>query len=299
MEENEKNGVASLFAEWTRSFADLWGEMIRHQAGGFGPAAGPWSAGLKGPSMKAHKNLEFGAKIAQTFMSMLNDPDNLNELLKGADAVPDVMMDMARHAWEGYFDIQKQYIERAAKLGQKTEAYKFEDIDHTFFETVKELYEEEIQKLFQIPQVGLTRFYQERVNRMLDRFNIFQAALNEFLYMFYVPIEKSSSVMQEKVEEMTEKGDISENFKDYYNMWIKILEGHYMKLLQSGEYTQVLDNTIRSLAEYRKAREEVMYDMLQNLPVPTNKEMDELYEEFYLLKKQVKQLAKKLENKKP
>jgi len=40
------------------------------------------------------------------------------------------------------------------------------------------------------------------------------------------------------------------------------------------------------------ARHRMLTDMLQSLPLPTNKEMDELYKELYLLKKRVRELEK-------
>jgi polyhydroxyalkanoate synthesis regulator phasin len=33
---------------------------------------------------------------------------------------------------------------------------------------------------------------------------------------------------------------------------------------------------------------------LQNLPIPTNKDMDELYKDLYILKKRVKELERKV-----
>jgi len=36
---------------------------------------------------------------------------------------------------------------------------------------------------------------------------------------------------------------------------------------------------------------------MQSLPIPTNKDMDELSKELYLLKKKVRELEKKLEEK--
>jgi hypothetical protein len=47
--------------------------------------------------------------------------------------------------------------------------------------------------------------------------------------------------------------------------------------------------------EYKAARDKVLTDMLQFLPVATNRDVDELYREFYELKKTVKELAKKFE----
>jgi hypothetical protein len=38
----------------------------------------------------------------------------------------------------------------------------------------------------------------------------------------------------------------------------------------------------------------VLVDVLQSLPIPTNREMDELYKEFHALKKTVKEMAKKI-----
>jgi polyhydroxyalkanoate synthase subunit PhaE len=145
-----------------------------------------------------------------------------------------------------------------------------------------------------MPQVGLTRIYQERANDALDKFNRAQVAIGEFLQMLSLPVEKSVKVMQEKLEEQAAEGKVSENFKDYYNMWIKILEGHYMTLYQSPEYAQCMVRTMTAVQEFKLGQQDVLTDMLQSLPIPTNKEMDELYKEFYVLKKTVKEMAKKV-----
>ena len=42
-------------------------------------------------------------------------------------------------------------------------------------------------------------------------------------------------------------------------------------------------------------RDEMMYDILKNVPIPTNRDMDDLYKEFYELKKKVRELSRKLE----
>ena len=143
-----------------------------------------------------------------------------------------------------------------------------------------------------IPQLGLARFYQERVSRALDEFNIFQANVAEFLHIFFLPMEKASKVMQEKLSEMAESGELPGDPKAYYQMWIKILEGHYMTLFKSPEYANAMGQTLNALENYKIAREKVIEDMLGMFPVPTQKDMDELYKELYHLKKKVKALEK-------
>ncbi len=293
--DQSQGDLTALFAEWTKSATDFWGNMLKTEGGMFGPFPGATEKNQAGPTYQAQKTWETGAKIFQSLMSTLNEPENLNAMMRGMDSLPEFVMKMTQQSWDGYLNLQKRWADQAVRMGKHTEAYKFEGIDQNVFKAWNEIYEKEFRKFLNVPQLGLNRFQQERVNRFVDRFNIFQAALSEFLYMFYIPIEKSSVVMQEKVEELAEKGEIHGNFKDYYNMWIRILEGHYMTLLKSPEYTQVMDNTIDALVQYRSAKEELLYDMLADLPVPTNRDMDELYKDFYLLKKKVKALSKKVE----
>ena len=66
-----------------------------------------------------------------------------------------------------------------------------------------------------------------------------------------------------------------------------------MTLFQSSEYTQSLNKTLNAMSEFSAVKKEILQDFLNMLPVPTHKEMDELYKEIYLLKKRIKELEKK------
>ena len=99
--------------------------------------------------------------------------------------------------------------------------------------------------------------------------------------------------MQDELARMADQGKLPESSKDYYRMWIKVLEGHYMTLFKSPGYTHTLGKTLDAMSAFMVARKEILEDALQALPVPTQKEMDELYREIYLLKKRVKELEKK------
>jgi len=105
-------------------------------------------------------------------------------------------------------------------------------------------------------------------------------------------MEKSNKVMQAKLAEMAEAGELPDDSKAYYQMWIKILEGHYMTLFKSPEYAEAMGQTLKALEDYKMTSEKVVEDILEMFPVPTQKDMDELYKEIYLLKKKVKALEK-------
>jgi polyhydroxyalkanoate synthesis regulator phasin len=203
---------------------------------------------------------------------------------------------MAKSGWEATFQIQQHLLEKAGKIGQRTEAYNFDNLDQEVFKASTEIYEKELQQYFHIPPLGLTRFYQERFNELLDKHNLFETTLAEFLSILYLPMEKSFKVLQEKLQTMAQEGILPKEAKENYAIWVKILEGHYMNLFKSKEYTDALHNTISKMEDYILARSEALYDILQFFPVPTNRDMDDLYKEFHLLKKRISELEKKVKS---
>ncbi|GBC63602.1 hypothetical protein DENIS_4600 [Desulfonema ishimotonii] len=311
MEQNKdkEKSAESLMAEWMKSSMNFWGDMAKAQSpffpGQFAKSDDTPDAEKereqtgKNAARQAQKTLETGSKIFQSFISTISKPENLESVLKGIDSVPDLMTMLTRQSWDSYSELQKQWMERIAKTGKQTKAYNFDDIDQETFKTLREIYENEFQKFLNIPSLGLTRFHQEKVNRLIDKSNLLHVALNEFLYLFSTPLEKTTAVMQEKLEEMAEAEEIHDDFNAYYNMWVKILEGHYMTLLKSPEYTQVMDEAIAALLQYKAAKEDMLCDVLRNFPVPTNRDMDELSKEIYLLKKKVRTLSRKLDETSP
>jgi hypothetical protein len=112
------------------------------------------------------------------------------------------------------------------------------------------------------------------------------------MQILMLPFEKTSKVMQEKIEEQVRERSIPEDPHEYYRMWLKILEGHYMTLFKSPEYTKVLAETMNAYEEFLSARNRILEDAMQSLPIPTNKDLDELYKELYQLKNRIKDLEK-------
>ncbi len=287
----EKSGPETLLAAWVKSATDFWGSMahmwLRTDGKGEQPPIPP-----EGDKSRMQETLESTMKSWQILSSAMREPETMDTLFKGINTLPEIVTKMTKAGWDTYFRMQQQWMERMGRIGSSAEAYKFEDLDQETFKAWKEIYEKEFRQFLQVPPLGLTRFYQERMARFLDKLNLFQGAMAEFMYLVYLPMERSSKIMQKKLEEMTGDGNLPETSQDYYRMWLKILEGHYMTLFKSREYTQVLSHTLDAMEEYLQARQELVRDIMQMFQVPTNKEMDELYQELYELKKRVKQLEK-------
>lgn len=303
MDENQqgKTEGMSFFNDWIKSSTDLWTSMLK-----MAPAAPEtpdasdasdapaWAPGKKAARSRPLESLESAGRMWQSLASVMSEPAMADAALKGMNTLPDIFLRAAQASWDVCFQIQKGSIEKAGKIGQKVEAYHFENLDPESFKALREIYEKEIRQFFHIPQLGLTRFYQERVGIFMDRLNLLEATLGEFLSMLKLPFEQTNKVMQQELERLTREGKVPKEAKSLYNLWVKILEGHFMTLFKSPEYNQTLADLFIKVTDFIVAKNEMFQDILQILPVPTYKEIDELYRDLHILKKRVRELEGQL-----
>lgn len=290
--QQEKTGAESLLETWMKMSTEFWGSMAQMWPDA-SKISGTSNTSKKGEKSRSQKSWESTLKTWQAWSSVMSKPGAMEDPFQEIGTRPEIMLKMVQAGLDGFFHLQRDWLERAGRIGKSTEAYKFENLDQGAFKELSELYEKEFKQFLNIPQLGLTRSYQERMGQVVDKFNLFQAIVGEFLYLLYLPIEKSSKVVQEKMTELADEGKLPEDSMDYYRMWIRILEGHYMTLFQSPEYTQTLGRILDAMGEFAVARRQILQDAMQSLPVPTHKDMDELYKDIYLLKKRIRELEKK------
>jgi polyhydroxyalkanoate synthase subunit PhaE len=239
------------------------------------------------------RQLDTNLNMFKSFSRMLEQPESESAAANAVNALPDIILKIAMSGFDVALQIQNHLLEKAGKIGRHTEAYNFENLDQNIFKALSEVYEKEIHQYFKIPPLGLTRFYQERLNELLDKHNVFETTLAEFLSILYLPMEKSFNVFQEKLQQMAEEGNFPTAIKENYAMWLKILEGHYMNLFKSSEYTESLHRMLNNLEDFITVRNETLQDFLKMLPVVTHKDIDALYKDFHLLKKRVKELERR------
>ena len=276
---NEKKedpfGMVSLVDTWMKSMGDVFGNMA-------GQSANP----------KAQANMDAALKNWQAIAGAMARPESISSLLKGSGAMPEMLLNLAQTSLGGFAKMQQNIMDSLGRVGVSAEAYKFQDIDGNIFHIWTDIYEKEFKKFFQIPQLGLMRIYQEKNNQLADKYNFFQATLSEFLNLLGLPFNRAMQVMQDKIGEMAENGTLPEDSKVYYNMWVKVLEGHYMNLYQTPEYVETMARTINALADFSAAKNAVLEDMLSLLPVTRKSDMDDMARELYELKKRLRKLEK-------
>lgn len=248
------------------------------------------------PKGRLDESLQATAKMWQTTIEAMGEPSALENFQKAAGMMPNLSLDLTQMCFQGIAKLQGQAGEWIKKRGAALTSADIQELDSELIKNLTESYDKELSRFLKIPQIGLNRFYQERILLAIDKQNSLQLKLSEFQHILYRPIEKSLNSLQQKMVEMAEAGPLDENSKTYYKLWIKLLEGHYMELFKQPEYAETMNKTLSALNDYVGARQTVINDHLKQVNIPSNLDLDELSKEIYLLKKRVRLLEKKTQN---
>ncbi len=280
---------SSMFP-WMKSAVDMWLNVAQAVP----PNADSTLRAQTAVQNRFTKQMETNLNFIKSFSQMMSQPESLSAAANSITALPEILIKMSKSMYEAFSQIHNQLVEKAGRIGRQTEAYNFDNIDQEVFRALSDVYEKELRQYLKIPPLGLTRFYQERLNELLDKHNLYETTMAEFLSVLYLPIEKSFSVFQERLRLLAEEGKFPKDPRESYAIWIKILEGHYMTLFKSKEYTDALHRTLNRTEDFLMAKDKALRDFLQLLPVATHSDLDDLYKEFHVLKKRVKELEKRL-----
>jgi class III poly(R)-hydroxyalkanoic acid synthase PhaE subunit len=296
----QDNEMGRLVESWMAMAQNFWQDMGANREEGLGSSGlnfdftGNGNQGDEN-KYKTYKTWEASVNNSISFLKLMTAPENQDTLYRSVLTYTEALTQAAGDSLENFTEFQSQVVKSFAKVGEHTKAYNLDDLDHSTFESFRELYRSELQKYLKIPKIGLPREFHERLSELADKSNIFSSYLLELIYQFTTPFEKTNRAMQTKIKGMLEGGEVVEDTRQVYNEWIKVLEGHFMELLKSREYTDVLNNTITSLAAYKGVKNEVTDVFLKEMQIPTGREMDEVYKDIYQMKRKIRELTRQVE----
>lgn len=275
--------------DWMNMLNQFWGPLTQNWMAAMTTPTGAQSTKSKG---RVGETMQSTIKMWQAMFKTISSPESSVHFKTASQMTPDILLSFSQTCMRAFMDFQNQMGDWLQKTGQSAKPSDFEDLDKELIHRWTDTYEKEFSQFLKIPQIGLGRFYQEKMLQAVDKSNLFQAAVSEFLHVLYLPIEKSFQILQHKVAEQVDAGELDENPKVTYNMWIQILEGCYMELFKQQEFAETLQKTIEALSDYITARQAIINDVLKAMAVPTHEDLDELYKEIHLLKKRIRNFEK-------
>ncbi len=159
-----------------------------------------------------------------------------------------------------------------------------------------EAYENTFGKFFRMPGLGLTREYEERTKKALEAEAKFLTALPNFQKQL---VEASKTAMDNVVGDVV-KMEIDEvtpeTYQVFYKIWVSRNEDSFTELFRSEQFCRTLADTLHKGLEAKKKMDMVIADGLSLFNIPTNKDMEEVYESVYHMKKRIRLLERELED---
>jgi len=292
MNQSGNTPEGTSYSEWVKNQAEAWEAICKQSAQWLlAPLGGIPPAGQALPRLPEEWTAFLSA--VQQVMTLAAAPKPSE--VKSAKSTADLVMKGLQPLWGIAVQLQRQWMQAT---GQTAIPGEQENIAQLTKEMTRAWYEaqgDDLRKILNIPALGLTRLYQEHYNRAAEKAMDFQSALTEFFQLLLIPLEKAYYTVQEEVARLQKEGkDAAKDSRSLYQLWIGKLEEHYMALLRSDEYMNTLRGTLNALHDFRAARAEYFMDVLQNFPVPTNRDMDELYKDLHQLKRRVRELERKV-----
>ena len=276
--------------DWMNMLTEFWSPIINTMGTGLQslqPTKPPK------PKGRLDEGLQSTVNLWQAMFKTMASPGAIDTFQTATQTTPDMLLGFTQTFMQSFMAFQSQVVEWMAKTGQSVTPHDFQEIDRDLLHQWTDMYQKEFSQYFNIPQIGLGRFYQEKTLQAIDKSNLFQAAVAEFIHVLYLPMEKSFKILQQKISDMADEGELDENPKVYYKLWIQVLEGCYMELFKQPEFPDALSKTLEAMNAFFSARQEVINDLLKSLAVPTQEDLDELYKEIHLLKRRLRNNEKK------
>jgi polyhydroxyalkanoate synthase subunit PhaE len=291
----QTHGTAqSMYADWFKTAQSMWSPFFSSEP------QKTSTADRRSPEDQDHpRRIEemwsTNIKTLKTLCAGSFNPDNAESVFQSFQEMPEISSKLIEVGLDGAAHMLHQWGERIMALNPSSaETGSVKDLNEAFLQHWTQWYEKEGRRLLNIPQLGLTRFYQEDINMAADKYTRFQTSLAAFFHLLYRPVENALHELQEELGQIAQKESLPEDAKFYYDKWIKALEGRYMVLFQSAEYIQALSNTIEAMNEFVGSRRSVLEGALKTMPIPTHTDMDELYKEIYQLKRRIRGLEQQL-----
>ena len=155
-------------------------------------------------------------------------------------------------------------------------------------------YQPTVGKLFQSPTLGVTREFNNKILKGFDVWtNFYRASINYQTLLADIQIQSFEALMQELVK-LAEKGEPVTDWRKFQGLWSTIFDDIFEKAFLSEGNLKIQGDFLNALNAYRIQQQELMELGLKTLNLPTRTEVDEIHKTMYELRKEVKQLKKKL-----
>jgi polyhydroxyalkanoate synthase subunit PhaE len=130
---------------------------------------------------------------------------------------------------------------------------------------------------------------------IMNNVNIYNIKNAELQHMVYQTGMKVMETLAEQTMHKIENGEEVNSMIKLYQDYLNTSDKNYVALFETDEYSKLMAEVSAMKLSIKKAVEKQSEKMLENIPVATRSEMDEVYQTIYDLKKMVRSLQAKID----
>jgi hypothetical protein len=218
-------------------------------------------------------------------------PESLRSIIKSPKEI-------ARLVRQNYFDFLAPWFDAANMM--QTNMFTALEGDREscldFIRAWQDGYQQSFGKLFKVPTMGLTRENMEKFNESIDAYMQYLTTINKFSAVMYSAGFEAMEKLLKKYAHMLEDGQAPISFYEFYRLWWQTNDETLMEVFKTESFSELLGKVVNAGARYKKCYDNLMTEVLTNsLPIPTNKEMDNIYKIIQELKRLNREQNRKLE----
>jgi len=132
---------SSIFP-WLKTTTDMWLNMAKT----IPPGSDGTIRAQTAVQNRFTRQLETNLNLLKSFSRMMSEPEAASAAANSVSALPEILLKMAGSGFDMAMRIQNHLMEKAGKIGKRTEAYNFDNLDQEVFKALGEVYEKELQQ---------------------------------------------------------------------------------------------------------------------------------------------------------
>jgi len=303
------NNMNEMFQNWSNMMTNSYQNMLNN----FGS-----NGTTKEAFMGLFNTSEMYMKMFEFFMPMfksLQDKTFTPEMFKSffnAEKYKEMMDNMLQINPESYNQMKDFYLNALKNnMGMSKEAFdkikaqmsSMPSINNDTFTQVLDQYtafntkmNDAMSPLVTMMTPGKDRDQLIAINELGNKMVSYQIHDSQFRFMLYTTGLKAMETLAENMFNKIQNQEEIKDFGTLYNEWLNVNDTVYGELFSSAEYSKFQAEFTDVVMTVKKGMSLQMEKMMENIPVITRTEMDELYKTVYEMKKYIRTLEKKIES---
>ncbi len=145
-----------------------------------------------------------------------------------------------------------------------------------------------LNKLLDVPGIGLTGHLQEKTQKTIRLWNDYQLNNDEYNAAFAVLGKEALDMLAREIQARADSDNKITSLKEIYNMWVDANEEVFAEYAMTEEYAILYANLVNSLARFKKHYNEMMEDMLETMNLPTMQGVESIAKQQHVIKQELR-----------